>query len=131
MEKVVNYATRIVTRKRKFDRISKTRQELGWLTFENMIDYRDCVLVHSLLYQENAPFHLKALATYRADISERSTRATAAGLLHVPRARLERTRLAAPIRSLNTWNALDEKTRVCRSDFTFKKNVKKSMLTKL
>ena len=42
MEKVVNYAARVVTRKRKFDHISRAKRELGWLSFEHTNDYRDC-----------------------------------------------------------------------------------------
>ena len=90
LEKVVNHAARIVTRKRKFEHISKARQGLGWLSFDDMINYRDSIFVRSLLYQEHAPEHLKALAAYRAEISQRHTRTTAAGLLHVPRVRLEK-----------------------------------------
>ena len=66
----------------------------------------------------------------RADVSERSTRATAADLLHVPRARLERTRMATPVRSLTAWNDLDKGMRNCGSVCTFKKRVKSFYLSK-
>ena len=129
-EKVVNHAARVVTRKWNFDHISEARQGLGWLSFHETIDYRDCIFMHSLLHQENAPAHLKPWVSYRAEISKRSTRATAAGLLHVLRARLERTRMAVPVRSLNDWNALDAETRACKSVQAFKKRVRKSILSR-
>ena len=130
MEKVVNQAARVVARKRKFDHISRTRQGLGWLSFHETIDYRDCILMHSLLHQEKAPANLKALISTRAEKSQRSTRATDAGLLHVPRARLERTRMAVPVRTLNAWNVLDVETRSCGSSHAFKKCLKKKIVSK-
>ena len=130
MEKVVNQAARVVTRKRKFDHITKTRQGLGWLSFHETIDYRDCILIYSLLHQENAPANLKALISTRAEMSQRTTRATDAGLLHVPRARLQRTCMAVPVRSLNAWNVLDAETRSCRSSHAFKKCLKKTIVSK-
>ena len=41
------------------------------------------------------------------------------GLLYVPRARLERTRMTTPVRSLNDWNALDAVSRDCKSVHAF------------
>ena len=64
IEKVMNHAARVVTRKRKFDHILKARQGLGWLSFDETINYRDCMLVHSLVHQESAPAHLKTLVSY-------------------------------------------------------------------
>ena len=90
IEKVINFAIRTVTRKRKFDHVSVARKQLGWMTFETLIHYRDCALIHSLLHQSQAPERLVAIVSYRADVSERSTRTTEARLLQVPRVRLEK-----------------------------------------
>ena len=125
-----NYAARVVTRKRKFDHISRAKRALGWLSFEHTIDFRDCVFVHALLHEANAPAHLKGLVALRADVSERSTRATAADLLHVPRTRLERTRMATPVPSLSIWNKLDRETRSSGSGSAFKKRAKSFYLSK-
>ena len=34
IDKVINFATRVVMKKRKFDHITESKKELGWLSFE-------------------------------------------------------------------------------------------------
>ena len=85
IDKIVNFATRIVTRKRRNEHISAARQELGWMPFSALIDLRDSVLMHSIVHLDQGPQRLKALLSYRSDVSERTTRSTSAGLLETHR----------------------------------------------
>ena len=49
MEKVVNFAARIISGRRKYDHISDVVSELGWLDVNQLIDYGDLCLLHKLL----------------------------------------------------------------------------------
>ena len=124
IDKIINFATRLVTKKRRHEHITAAREELGWLSFSALIDYRDSVLVHSAVYCDNAPERLKSLVTYRADVSERQTRATSSDQLETCLCRLESTRMTVPVRAVRRWNALDHNIRENSNRQSFKKCVK-------
>ena len=52
LEKVVNFAARIISGRRKYDHISDVVSELGWLDVNQLIDYGDLRLLHKLLTTE-------------------------------------------------------------------------------
>ena len=125
IDKIINFATRLVTNKRRHEHITATRKELDWMSFCALIDYRDSVLVHSAMYCDEGPERLKSLVTFRADVSERQTRATSSGLLETCRCRLESTRMTVPVRAVRGWNALDRELRENGNKQSFKKRVKR------
>ena len=94
------------------------------MSFNRLIEHRDCVLMHSIIHQQDGPERLKALVSYRADVSERVTRSTSAGLLEVSRCRLESTKMTVPVRSVRRWNELSCEVRGNSSVRSFKKSVK-------
>ena len=106
IDKIINFATRIVTKKHRHEHIAASRRELGWMPFRKTIIYRDSVLVHTIIHQDQGPQRLKDLVSYRSDVSERMTRATAAGQLETCRCRLESTRMTVPVRAVRAWNEL-------------------------
>ena len=128
LDKVINFATRVVTGKRKHDHISDARQSLGWMPFSSMIQLRDSVLMHALLHQAYGPERLKSMISFRADSSERVTRATETGQLQTSRCRLEATKRTVPYRAIKTWNGLAYNIREMRNTFTFKQRVKKALV---
>ena len=127
IDKVINFATRIVTKKRRHEHITASRRALGWMPFNALIEYRDCVLMHSIIHQHDGPERLKALVSYRADVSERVTRSTSAGLLETSRCRLESTKMTVPVRSVRKWNELNCDVRGNSRVRSFKKSVKGSL----
>lgn len=131
IDKVLNFATRIVTRKHRHEHISTARRELGWMPFSTIVEYRDHMLVHSMVHQEQGPQRLKDLISYRADVSERTTRTTTAGLLETYRCRLEATKLTVPVRAVRKWNTLDSDVRGNTSANSFKKCVKGILMSSL
>ena len=131
IDKVINFATRVVYRIRRHEHISAARRELGWMPFKTIIDYRDSVLVHSIVHQDQGPQRLKDIISYRADVSERTTRSTAAGQLETRRCRLESTRMTVPVRSVRMWNELDCVTRGNSNAGSFKKRVKATLMSAL
>jgi len=130
VDKMLNFAIRIVTRRRRTDRVSNAGRALGWLTFEETIKHRDCALMHKIIHKANAPQNLASLVTYRADISERSTRATDNDVLHTERCDLVITQKTVPVRAVYAWNELPTELRRNASARALSKGVKASILSK-
>ena len=124
IDKVINFATRVVTKKRKFDHITESKELLGWLPFEKVIKERDCLLIHRLMSREDAPENLKSLVEHRADVSERDTRASVSSALHTRRCRLEATRRSVMQRPILAWNGLPADLRQNVGDRDFKNLVR-------
>ena len=59
IQKVINFAVRIVFKKKKWDHISEHRKKLGWMDFETLVKYRDSMCMHQLLHHPDAPQDLK------------------------------------------------------------------------
>ena len=80
--RVLNFATRVITKKGKYDHPTEARQHLNWLPLDAMIQLRDCILIHRLINQADAPSNLKSLVEYHADVSQRTTVASTDSLLN-------------------------------------------------
>ena len=124
IQKVINFAVRIVFRKKKRDHISECRKKLGWMDFETLIKYRDSMCMHHLLHDPEAPKGPKQQIQLRSDVSSRSTRATSQGRLQTARCRLSATKAMFPARATGTWEALPVSVKRCRKKGSFKKHVR-------
>ena len=131
IDNVINLAARIVTKKRRQDHITAARRELGWMSFGALIEYRDSVLMHAIVPQDEGPQRLKALIKHRADVSERETRASTAGQLETCCCRLEATRMTVPVRAVRMWNRLDNTVRENSVAKSFRKSVRAVVMTEL
>ena len=98
------------------------------MPFSALIDPRDSVLMHSIVHQDQGPQRLKALLSYRSDVSERTTQSTSAGLLEIHRCRLEATKMAVPYRAVRKWNELDKHVRDNDSVKSFRKRVQAMLI---
>ena len=76
---------------------------------------RDMGLVHWLLTSEHAPVSLRERMIFREDVSVRSTRATEAGQMELPRVRTEHARHYFQFRSISSWNAAPAAVREANS----------------
>jgi len=124
IDKMLNFGVRVITGLRKRDRVTGARQQLGWLDFDNIIDKCDCALVHKMLYNGNMSSDLKQLAVPRAEVHDRTTRATVNGVLDVQRCRLDVSKQTVPVRSFNAWNALPRELRLVAERRLFLKNLR-------
>ena len=86
VQKVLNFAAKVIFGRNKFDHVTDLRQRLGWLRAEQLADYTTLCLAHKVL-QSGEPELLAAVLRQNADVRERNTRQD--GLLHVPRSRTE------------------------------------------
>ena len=106
VQKLINFAARIVTDARKFDRVSSVLEELGWRKIEEMVKYRDFVKASKTLNNPYTPAAIRALFVQRSAVSRRATRATASGDLLIPRFRLSLARSTFSYRAAQSWNCL-------------------------
>ena len=86
LQKILNFAARVIFGRRKFDHISDLRDQLGWMSPKTMADYQTLVTAHKTI-QRGEPEALASLFQLNADARVRSTRQD--HLLHLPRPRLE------------------------------------------
>ena len=91
LQKVINFAARIVTGTKKHQRITSTLSSLGWPRIEVMVTHSDLVKVFRTLMEEGVPRDTRALFTPRSTVSQRETRATDHGRLHLCRPKLATT----------------------------------------
>ena len=111
LQKILNFAARIVSGLRRFDHVSATITELQWPSIEEMIADADVTLVSRLMTREEAPAALKALIVHRSQVTSRSSRSSSAPLLQLPRVKTELARRSFHYRALKQWNHQDASTR--------------------
>ena len=73
IEKVINFAARIISGRNKFEHISDVISQLGWLKVHQMIDYSDLCLLHKVL-TTGTPAVLADQLSFNRDHVARRTR---------------------------------------------------------
>ena len=108
LQKVIHFAARLVRGLRKYDHISPALTALGWPGVREVIARRDAANVYRALHDTAAPSALQAMFRPRSAVSERLTRAAAAGaaVLELPRVRLAAAQRLFPYRAAAAWNRL-------------------------
>ena len=106
IQKLINFAARIVTGARKFDHISPILDNLGWLKIEDIVKQRDSVKVWKALNDKITPKAVSSLFTRRSEVSNRKTRATSNGDLQIPPFQLSLARSSFSYRAAQHWNSL-------------------------
>ena len=108
LQKCIHFAARLVAGLRRYDHVTPALDALGWPSIGDIVARRDAVNVHRALHVPSAPESLRSMFRPRCAVSERSTRATAAGtaVMELPRFRLSVARRLFPYRAAESWNAL-------------------------
>ena len=106
IQKLINFGARTVTGTKIRDHISPALVSLGWLKAHDLVVRRDCIGVYRALNDPQAPPAVRSLFTRRADVSQRATRATAAGELELPALGLSLSRRVFSYRAASSWNRL-------------------------
>ena len=117
LQKVINFAARLVSGLRRYDHITPTLVALGWPSVGEVVARRDAVHVYRALHVAAAPESLRGMVRPRSAVSARLTRATAAGAaaLELPRYRLTAARRLFPYRAAAAWNELPRDVTVSAS----------------
>ena len=106
VQRAINFGARVVSGARARDHISPTLRALGWRGVDDLVRYRDCVRVFGALEDPRAPQAIRSLFVARASVSQRTTRATLAGMLELPGFRLSSSRRVFSHRAASSWNRL-------------------------
>jgi len=106
IQKVINFAARVITGTRKFDHITPSLNSLGWPTIEAMVRHRDALKAFKALRDESSPSEIRALFVPRSAVSTRTTRATDRGSLQLQKYDLTGTQRAFAYRAAVVWNNL-------------------------
>ena len=115
VQKILYFGARIVTGTRIRDHITPALETLGWPSVRDLVAHRDCIGVFRALSDKQAPLAVRSLFRHRADVSQRVTRATAAGELELPALRLSLSRRVFSYRAASSWNRLPPATMASRS----------------
>ena len=86
LQKIMNFAARVIFGRRKFDHVSGLRDSLGWIPPKAMADIQTLITAQKIV-RNGEPEELAAMFKNNSDARERSTRQD--HLLHLPRSRLE------------------------------------------
>ena len=103
LQKILNFAARIIFGRRKFDHVSDLRDQLGWMAPKTMADYHTLVTAQKAI-QRGEPEELATLFTLNSKTRERSTRQD--HLFHLPRPRLESGKRRFAYRAAALLNSL-------------------------
>ena len=104
VQKSINFAARLVTGVRRYDHVTPALVSLGWHNMDEMVRQHDCSQVHRALNAEHCPSTIRAMFVRRADVSQRESRAAAAGALELPLCKLSSSQRAFAFRAAKAWN---------------------------
>ena len=91
IQKVINFATRVVTGVKRREHITPALNSLHWTRIGQLVEERDCLKVYYALHDDNAPAAMQSLFTRRSEVATRETRLTCTEQLHLPKVRLSAT----------------------------------------
>ena len=103
IQKILNFAARVIFGRRKFDHVSDLRDQLRWMTPKTMAEFQTLVTAHKAI-QRGEPEVLASMFTSNSDARARSTRQD--HLFHLPRPRLETGKRRFAYRAATQMNTL-------------------------
>jgi len=126
LQKVQNAASKLVTKKQKFDHVTPILRELHWLPVEQRIIFKIALLVYKCLQGIGPSYLTELLEKYEPG---RDVRSAQGNTLRVPR-----LKLTYGVRSFShagpiVWNSLPLSIRKCETVSSFKKHLKTHLFT--
>ena len=101
IQKVINFAARIISGRRKYEHISDVTRSLGCLSAREFVDLNDICLLHRII-SEKQPMSVASQIKRNHQVVSRSTRQS--NLLTVPRARTRHGQRTFLCRSAKLYN---------------------------
>ena len=101
IQKVINFAARIISGRRKYEHISDVTRSLGWLSAREFVDLNDICLLHRII-SEKQPMSVASQIKRNHQVVSRSTRQS--NLLTVPQARTRHGQRTFLCRSAKLYN---------------------------
>lgn len=122
LQKVQNFAARIITGARKFDHITPVLKELNWLPVDSVLKYKDGILAFKCV-KGLAPNYLSERFITRSLVHNRNTRNKDG--LNIPACRSASGQRTFLYRAISLWNSLPREITDTSSLRTFKKGLRK------
>ena len=123
-----NFAARIITGKKKYDHISGSIKNLGWLPITEILQLRDVTMVYKCL-NGLAPNYLQSKLVKRCRIHRYNTRRR--NDICIPIKRTATAQKSFFDHAISLWNTLSEKTKNCINVVTFKRSARKELWSRL
>ena len=124
IQKILNFAARVIFGRRKFDHVSDLRQKLGWLSPRSMAEYQTLAIAHKAILR-GEPEELASLFVTNSAVRERPSRQD--HLFHLPRPRLETGKRRFGYRAAALLNTLPPEQLQLRP-VRFSRSVKSTMM---
>ena len=101
LQKVFNFAARVISGRRKYDHISHVLNQLGWLSAHQIVSYFDLCLIHSIL-ATGKPHMLRSSLVFNCERVGRDTRQS--DQLSMPRVKNNHGKRQYMYRALKMYN---------------------------
>ena len=101
LQKIFNFAARVISGRRKYDHISSVLNELGWLSAKQFVTYFDICLLHDIMIT-GRPYELNSLLVYNRERATRATRQS--DQLSLPRAKTNHGKRLYMYRAVQKYN---------------------------
>ena len=108
IQKIINFAARIVTGAKRHDHITPSLNSLHWSRIGELVEERDCLKVYRALHDNHAPTAMQGLFTRRCEVATRDTRLSSTERVHLPRVQLTATQKHFMYRAGSAWNRLPD-----------------------
>ena len=106
IQKILNYAAKVIFGRKKFDHVSDLLHQLRWLSAENLVNYHSLCLLHKVRAFSEPEVLASGLATVAETRGRGAVSTRQDSLLSVPRSRTERGRRRFLSRAPAAYNAL-------------------------
>ena len=121
LQKVQNFAARIVTGARKYEHITLMLKELHWLPVTKQLEVRDILMTFNCIKGLAPPSLCNKFST-RSQVHTRNTRTK--DILHIPSFRSATGQRSFSYRAVQLWNDLPESLANIKSFHVFKNAIK-------
>ena len=124
IQRVIHSTARLVYERKPSDHVTAVLKELHWLPIKQRVDYKLCMLVHSVS-MARAPLYISDMLTACADVPLlTSSRTSPSGDYVVPKTRLKFGDRAFAVAAPRIWNKLPCELKVTKCTVTVKRSMK-------
>ena len=120
LQRVQNFAARIILGFRKFDHISQGIKSLKWLPVKDRLYLNDAIMMYKCI-NKLAPDYLADKFVQRSHIHNRNTRSR--NQLDIPRCRISTGQRSFVYRGTQLWNSLSYDVRTAKCPKVFKRRL--------
>jgi hypothetical protein len=126
LQSIQNFASKIVTNSKKYDRVTPLLRQLNWLPVKQMLYVKDAVLTYKCV-NGLVPLYLSEKLTKRSNIHSRYTRNHDS--LNIPMFRTATGQRTFQYRAASIWNNLNNQLKSHTSLKKFKVELKEQLLS--